>query len=95
MLDRAAIIAARHAMFTDRELEDVFALATSEADKALGGADRRELRAGAVADLVAVEAASVADAVVDRPPRKLVIRAGRIAAERGVASATLKGVVVA
>jgi cytosine/creatinine deaminase len=88
MLDRAAIIAARHEMFTDRELEDAFALATGEADKALGF-PRREIRAGAPADLVAVEAASVADAVVDRPPRKLVIRAGRIAAERGVLSAML------
>jgi len=94
MLDRAAIIAQRHAMFTDRELEDVFALTTSEADKALGRPSR-ELRPGAVADLVAVEAASVADAVVDRPPRKLVIRAGRIAAERGVPSAALERIVVA
>ena len=58
-------------------------LTTSEADKALGD-PRREPSAGAVADLVAVEAPSVADAVVDRPPRLLVLRAGRIAAERGV-----------
>jgi cytosine deaminase len=94
MLDRAAIIAERHAMFTDGELNDAFALTTSEADKALGG-PRRELRAGAVADLVAVEAASVADAVVDRPPRKLVIRAGRIAAERGVPSAALRKIAIA
>src|SRR5580658_6418456 len=93
MLDRAAIIAERHALFTDRELEDAFALTTSEADKALGG-PRRGLRAGAVADLVVVEAGSVADAVVDRPPRSLVLRAGRTAAERGVASAALKDVVV-
>ncbi len=94
MLDRAAIIAERHALFTDRELEEAFALTTSEADKALGR-PRRELRAGAVADLVVVAAASVADAVVDRPPRSLVLRAGRIAAEHGVASAALKEVVVA
>src|SRR5580698_6549834 len=94
MLDRAAIIAERHAMFTDRELEHAFALATSEADKALG-VPRRELRAGAVADLVVVAAASVADAVIDRPPRSLVLRAGRVAAERGVVSAALKGMVVA
>jgi cytosine deaminase len=93
MLDRAAIIAERHAMFTDRELEDAFALTTNEADEALGG-PRRELRAGAVADLVVVAAPSVADAVVDRPPRSLVLRAGRIAAERGVASAALKEVVI-
>jgi cytosine deaminase len=93
MLDRAAIIAERHALFTDRELEAAFALTTSEADKALGG-PRRELLAGTVADLVVVAAASVADAVVDRPPRTLVLRAGRIAAEHGVASAALKAVAI-
>ena len=89
MLDRAAIIAERHGLFTDRELEEAFALTTSEADKALGH-PRREFRAGALADLVVVATASVADAVVDRPPRSLVLRAGRTAAERGVASAALK-----
>ena len=94
MLDRAAIIAERHGMFTDRELEEAFALTTSEADKALGAA-RRELRAGEAADLVVVAARSVADAVVDRPPRALVLRAGRVAAERGVASVALKDVLVA
>jgi cytosine deaminase len=94
MLDRAAIIAERHAMFTDRELEHAFALATSEADKALGG-PRRELRAGAVADLVVVAAASVADAVIDRPPRSLVLRAGRVGAENGVAATALQEVAIA
>jgi cytosine/creatinine deaminase len=94
MLDRAAIIAERHALFTDRELEEALALTTGEADKALGY-PRRELRAGAVADLVVVGAASVADAIVDRPPRTLVLRAGRIAAEHGVASAALKEVAIA
>jgi cytosine/creatinine deaminase len=94
MLDRAAIIAERHALLTDRELEDVFALTTSEADKALGF-PRRELRAGAVADLVVVPAPGIADAVVDRPPRALVLCAGRIAADRGVVSAALEDVVIA
>ena len=92
MLDRAAIIAAAPSRCSpNRELRDAFALATSEADKALGD-PRRGLHVGAVADLVAVEAASVADAVVDRPPRSLVLRAGRIAAERGVPSAALASV---
>ena len=80
-------------MYTNRELADAFALATSEADKALGD-PQRGLRVGAVADLVAVEASSVADAVVNRPPRSLVLRAGRIAAERGVPSAALASVQV-
>jgi cytosine deaminase len=91
MLDRAAIIAQRHEMFTDRELEEAFKLATSEADKALGN-PRRGLHAGAVADLVAVEAATTADAVADRPPRSLVLRGGRVAAERGVPSPDLAAI---
>jgi cytosine/creatinine deaminase len=94
MLDRAAIIAERHALFTDRELGEIFALTTSEADKAFGGRSH-ELRAGEIADLVVVAAASVADAVVERPRRALVLRAGRIAAEQGVPSAALRDVVVA
>jgi cytosine/adenosine deaminase-related metal-dependent hydrolase len=91
MLDRAAIIAQRHELFTNRELGEALAMATSEADKALGD-PRRGLHPGAVADLVAVESASVADAVADRPPRSLVLRGGRIAAERGVPSAALASV---
>jgi cytosine/creatinine deaminase len=93
MLDRAAIIAERHALFTDRELDEAFALTTVEAHKALGG-HRRELRPGDAADLVALAAPSIADAVIDRPVRALVLRAGRVAAEHGVASAALKAVVV-
>ena len=85
MLDRAAVIAARHEMFTDRKLEEAFGLATCEADKALGD-PRRGLRVGAVADLVALDTASVPDAVVDRPPRALVFREGRLAAEGGAVS---------
>lgn len=83
MLDRAAIIAARHEMFVDSDLEEAFALVTDEADKALGYS-HRGLHVGSVADVIVIEAASVADAVVDRPPRWLVLRAGRVVAERGV-----------
>ena len=88
MLDRAAVIAARHEMFTDHELEDVFALATHEADKALGYS-HRGLHVGAIADVIVIEAASVADAVVERPPRWLVLRAGRVVAEGGVLNGEL------
>jgi cytosine deaminase len=83
MLDRAAIIAARHEMFLDSDLEEAFALVTDEADRALGYL-HRGLHVGSVADVIVIEAASVADAVVDRPPRWLVLRAGRVVAERGV-----------
>ena len=43
MLDRAAIIAERHALYTNRELEEMFALTTGEADKALGAPRRHVL----------------------------------------------------
>jgi cytosine deaminase len=88
MLDRAAIIATRHEMFSDDELEEAFALATHQADKALGD-PRRGLHAGAVADLVVVDAASVADAVILRPPRWLVLRGGRVASKQGVLAPSL------
>ena len=94
MLDRAAIIAERHGLFTDRELEEAFALTTSEADKALGH-PRRELRAGAVADLVAIETRASPTRSSTGRPRSLVLRAGRIAAEQGDASAALKKVAIA
>ena len=90
MLDRAAVIAARHEMFTDRELGEAFDLVTREADRALGE-PRRGLDPGAVADLVVVDSPSIADAVVDRPPRALVLRAGRVAAEQGVLTGDLPG----
>jgi cytosine deaminase len=70
-------------MFLDSELEEAFALVTDEANKALGYSHRGP-HVGSVADVIVIEAASVADAVVDRPPRRLVLRAGRIVAERGV-----------
>ena len=43
--------------------------------------------AGSPADFVAVEAGSVAEAVATRPPRKLVIKAGRVVAKNGVFAA--------
>src|SRR5262249_34717163 len=66
MLDRAAVIAARHEMFTDRELGEALELVTREADRALGE-PRRGLDPGAVADLVVVDSPSIPDAVIDRP----------------------------
>ena len=57
MLDRAAIIAARHEMFLDSDLEEAFALVTDEADKALGYL-HRGLHVGSVADVIVIEAAA-------------------------------------
>ena len=83
MLDRAAIIAARQEMVSDADLNLVFEAATRDSDAALG-APKRGLRVGAIADLVAIHARSIADAVVDRPTRSWVFRGGRVAARGGV-----------
>jgi cytosine deaminase len=83
MLDRAALIAKRQGLVSDADLELAFAAATQAADTALGD-PQRGLRVGAVADLVALRASGVADAVVDRPQRAFVFRGGRIVARDGI-----------
>ncbi|MFC9894759.1 amidohydrolase family protein [Nocardia sp. NPDC127579] len=63
-----------------RDLTRVLAMATTEAATVIGIADRYGLRAGAVADLVVLSSHRVADALLDRPDRCYVIKAGRIVA---------------
>ena len=83
MLDRTAILAQRQGLTSDADLDLAFATATRAADEALGD-PRRGLAVGAVGDLVALRSASVADAVVDRPPRAWVLRGGRPIAQDGI-----------
>jgi cytosine deaminase len=83
MLDRAAIVAARQEMVSDADLNLAFRATTRFSDEALGGPERG-LHVGAVADLVAIDTKSVADAVIERPPRSWVFRGGRVAARDGV-----------
>lgn len=83
MLDRAALIAQRQGLMTDADLELSFEAATKAADAALGD-PQRGLEVGAMADLVALRAASVADAVVNRPVRAWVFRGGKIVARDGI-----------
>ena len=82
MLDRTAILAQRQQLVSDADLELAFGAGTSAADEALGD-PRRGLSVGAVADLVAVRSASVADAIIDRPVRAWVFRGGRVIARDG------------
>jgi cytosine deaminase len=82
MLDRAAIIAGRQELVSDADLNIAFEAATRSSDEALG-APERGLRVGAVADLVAINVNTVADAVAERPPRSWVFRGGRVAARDG------------
>ncbi|MBN9539534.1 MAG: cytosine deaminase [Alphaproteobacteria bacterium 65-37] len=82
MLDRAMMIAYRANFRHDAELALAFEMVTAAAARVLGLADYG-LRAGGPADFVAVEAATLAEAVATRPRRKLVVKAGRVIARDG------------
>lgn len=77
MLERCMLVAYRSGFRTDPDLTSCLDLATSAAAAALGLADHG-LRPGAHADLLALDAASVPQAIVERPAPALVIRRGRV-----------------
>ncbi len=75
MLDRAMLIAWRQGFRRDDDLALAYDLCSCFAAKAMG-LPSRGLEVGDRADLVAVEAESLGDAIARRPPRKYVIRGG-------------------
>ncbi|ROQ31585.1 cytosine deaminase [Streptomyces sp. PanSC19] len=77
MLERATIIGLRTGLMTDPELSVAASLVTGEAAAALGLTDYG-LAPGARADLVAVAAGSVPEAVAAHPRRLLVLHAGLV-----------------
>lgn len=82
-LERAGIVAYRQALATDDDLELAFSLVSERAARATGLDAGYGVREGAAADLVAVAAGSVAEAVAARPPRSIVVKGGQIVARRG------------
>ena len=82
MLERVAIIGYRQGLFADEDLELAFGFATSAAARVLGRPDGG-IAVGADADLVAVPAQSIAEAVAGHPLRGLVMKRGRIVAREG------------
>jgi cytosine deaminase len=82
MLERAMLIGYRANFRHDEELAFAFDMVTAAA-RALG-VTPCGITVGAPADLVVVEAGSLAEAVATRPRRKLVIKAGRVVARDGV-----------
>jgi cytosine/adenosine deaminase-related metal-dependent hydrolase len=83
MLERAALIGYRQDFRADEDLELALDLATHAAAKVLG-LTNYGLQEGASADLVAVRAESVPEAVAAHPPRTLVMKRGKVVArERG------------
>ncbi|MEW9304155.1 amidohydrolase [Labrys neptuniae] len=88
MLDRAAIVASRQEFYANDDLRLALDLATVEPARALG-ITGYGLVPGAPADLVVIDTPSVEEAVINRPPRKLVLRGGVVAAENGVVAEAL------
>ena len=79
MLERAMLIAMRYDLRRDDDLAAAFACVSTEAARGCGFAGYG-LVPGARADLVLVDAETVAHAVASRPPRRLVMANGTIIA---------------
>ncbi|MDR5763374.1 amidohydrolase family protein [Caballeronia sp. LZ035] len=82
MLERAMLIGMRYDLRRDDDLQLAFDTVSEAGARGCGFVDYG-LRVGARADLVLVDAESVAQAVVARPTRKLVMANGRIVARDG------------
>jgi cytosine deaminase len=79
MLDRVMHLAYRSTFRRDEDIELALGTATTGAARILG-IDNYGLQPGAPADLVVVDAGSPAEAVVVRPNRTVVLKAGRVVA---------------
>ncbi|WP_044008801.1 amidohydrolase family protein [Leisingera methylohalidivorans] len=82
MLERAMLLGQRNNMRADSDVEHALWCCSWGGAKVMGLEDYG-LETGCQADLVLVEAETVAHAVVAHPPRKLVLKAGRIVAREG------------
>ena len=82
MLERAMLIGYRAGFLADADLRLAFDMATGIAARAIGGPEHA-LRVGAAADLVALAAAHVPEAVAARPGGRMVFKRGRMVAEHG------------
>jgi cytosine deaminase len=83
MLERAMLIGMKYNLRRDDELALALDCVTGAAARGLGFADYGTA-VGCRADAVLVDAQTVAEAVVARPPRRCVVAAGRIVARGGV-----------
>jgi cytosine deaminase len=82
MLERAAVIGYRQGLNADEDLALALDLATYAAARVLG-LKNYGLAEGCAADLIAVGAESVPEAVAAHPPRVLVMKRGEIVAREG------------
>jgi cytosine/creatinine deaminase len=82
MLQRAYIMAHRNNLRRDDDIENLVRIVTTESAEAIR-LPQHGIEAGARGDLVLVDAQTHAEAVVVHPPRKAVVKAGRVVAENG------------
>jgi cytosine/adenosine deaminase-related metal-dependent hydrolase len=82
MLERAMLIGYRQGLLADEDLALAFDRATGAAARVLGRA-KGEIAVGGSADLFAVPAETLAEAVASHPPRTLVMKRGRVVARNG------------
>lgn len=80
LLDIGLFLAQTSHLAGPADLTRVLGMATYEAAALIGIADGYGLRVGAAADLVVLDTRRVADALLDRPDRRYVIKAGRVVA---------------
>ena len=85
MLERAYLIAYNSGFRDDAGLALALSMACERGARVMGFADHR-IAVDAAADLVLVDAQCIAEAVAMHPPRRLVIKRGRIVARDGVAT---------
>jgi cytosine/adenosine deaminase-related metal-dependent hydrolase len=82
MLERAFLVAYVNGFRDDPGLELTLKMATYAGAQVMGASDYG-LEVGCAADLVLVEASTIAEAVVAHPPRRLVVKRGLVVARDG------------
>lgn len=82
MLERAMLLGLRNNLRADKDVEHALWCCTYGGAKVMG-LNTYGIEKGCIADLVVVDAQSVTHAVVSHPPRRLVLKAGRVVARDG------------
>ncbi|MGW2663559.1 amidohydrolase family protein [Nocardia tengchongensis] len=80
MLDIGLFLAQTGHLSGPEDLTRVLAMATTEAARTIGIADRYGVKVGACADLVVLSSYRLGDALLDRPDRNYVFKGGRVTA---------------
>jgi cytosine/adenosine deaminase-related metal-dependent hydrolase len=84
MLERAMLLGLRNGFRTDPDVEHALRCCSYAGAEVMGLADYG-LGEGSAGDVVLVDAEAVAHAVVTHPPRRLVVKRGRVVARDGAA----------